>query len=446
MDTIFSLVTKPINQNVGIIRISGPETFLLTKKIFPFTKLNHSTLEVHKLFLNDEFIDDVILLIFASPKSFTGEDTIEIQFHGSMYIADKILSFLEKQDVRQAKAGEFMQQAFFNNKIDLIQSEAINELITTEDKLVAKKASENINNKQSNELKDILIHLEDIIALIQVSIDYPENTDLPKYSHEGIGKKVKKLKENIEKILTNSNKLLNASKGVKIAFIGFPNVGKSTLLNSFLKKERAITSNIAGTTRDLIESIFFLDGLKITLIDTAGIRKTNSILEKKSIEKAILATKEADLIFMLLDSTKDIKKQEEELFKNIDTNDLKIVKVLTKIDKNQSKRSEKDYLKISALNNEISEIIDYIKLFIKNEVINFEEEEKAILITSFQFANLQEILDSLIKIESFIFEKVEFDLISYEIERAMDIIKKILGIKKDPNYLNDLFSRFCIGK
>lgn len=446
MDTIFSLVTKPINQNVGIIRVSGPETFFLAKKIFPNTKLNHSTLEVHKLFLNNEFVDDIVLLIFSSPKSFTGEDTIEIQFHGSMYIAEKILSFFEKQNIRQARAGEFMQQAFFNNKIDLIQSEAINELITTENKLVAKKASENINSKQSNELKNILIDLEDIIALIQVSIDYPENTDLPKYSHEGIAKRIKRLRINIEKILNNSKKLLNASRGIKIAFLGFPNVGKSTLLNTFLEKERAITSNIAGTTRDLIESTFFLDGLKITLIDTAGIRKTNSFLEKKSIEKTLWAAKEADLIFMLLDSTKDVKKQEEELTKNINIDKLKIIKVLTKIDKIKRKINLKDYLKISALNNEISEIVDYIKSFIKKEVINFEEEEKAILITSFQFINLQEILNSLIKIENFIFEKGEFDLISYEIEQTMDLIKKILGIKKDPNYLNDLFSRFCIGK
>lgn len=452
METIYSLVTKPINQNVGIIRISGPDTFSVVKKMFPDIKLRHSTVEFHKLFLDNEFIDDVLVLIFKSPNSFTGEDVIEIQSHGSMYVIKQIISYLEKNNLVQSEPGEFMKQAFFNGKIDLLKSESINELILADSNLLAKKASKNLNNAEGNVLRNILKKLEDIISLIQVSIDYPENTDLPKYSYEGIKEKLLFVIKDIEKILKNSKKLIKSSKGIKIVFIGFPNAGKSTLLNSILKEERVITSNIAGTTRDTIESTIYINDIKVTFIDTAGIRDKGGVLELKSIKKTIESIEKADLVSILIDSTKDIKKQENEIFSKINIDNKKnIIKVLTKWDKLKNKEKllsnlNDNYLKISALNNQIDELINYFESFIKNEVIDFDDEEKAILISSFQISNLEIIFYSLKKVLNFLEQKETFDLIGYEIENSIDSLKKILGIKKDPNYLEELFGRFCIGK
>ena len=199
MKTIYSLVTKPINQNIAVIRISGTDAFDVVEKLIPSIELLHKSVQFKKVYINGEFIDDILILSFKAPSSFTGEDIVELQFHGSMFIVEKIASFLNQNNLIQAEPGEFMKQAYMNGKIDLTQSEAINTLILSDNRDLAKASSENLNGKQSKFIDDLLISLGEIVSKIQIAIDHPENTDLPEYNLKNINEKIKAFNSNLQK-------------------------------------------------------------------------------------------------------------------------------------------------------------------------------------------------------------------------------------------------------
>lgn len=441
-DTIYSLVTKPINQNVGIIRLSGPKAFEAIKEFTKNFVPSQNKVEYAKLYINDNFVDESLILSFIAPNSFTGENVIEIQTHGSLFVLNKILSKLNTLGLKQSEPGEFMKQAYINGKIDLSQSEAINTLILSENKKLSDLSSQVIDGKQSNYINESLDKLGAIVSRIQVSIDYPENTDLPEYNLKNIGETIEELKIDLDNIIVDSQRLINYSKGIKIALVGQPNAGKSTLLNTLLKEDRAIVSNIEGTTRDVIESTIYIDDLKTTLQDTAGIRAiTDDPIEKEGINRSIKTIDESDITILLIDGTKDINEQRK-FFNEITTKySNKIIEVVTKSDlvKNEG-------INISSADDSYNLLLDQIKLFVRDNIFDEEKDTHSLLVTQNQIDNFTEVKQSLVNALAFINVEETPDVVAFELENSMKLLGKIIGVEIDQDYLTNLFASFCIGK
>jgi len=443
MKTIYSLVTKPINQNIAVIRISGSETFEVIKKIFSTFNPKGNSVNFYKLFIDKTFVDDVLLLTFVSPNSFTGEDVVEIQSHGSMFVVEKILSKLNSFGLTQSEPGAFMKQAYMNGKIDLTQSEAINTLIVSENKELSKLSSKNINGNQRTFIDELLKRLGEIVSNIQISIDYPENTDLEKYDPNNIKKEIIKFKNDLSKIIDDSKKLIKFSKGIVISIIGFPNVGKSTLLNSLSKENKAIVSDIEGTTRDVIESTMYIDGIKITFQDTAGIRKeSKDTIEKEGIKRSYEAMERADIILKILDGTKDISKQIN-FFSEVDSNyKNKVIEVFSKSD---LLKKEKNKIYISAINNDINPLLNSIKDFIKKNIFD-SQNNNALLITNNQVTNFNVVFENLSNAINMIEKNEAIDIVAFELEITMKKLGLIIGKEIDQDYMAKHFANFCVGK
>ncbi len=440
--TIYSLVTKPINQNVGIIRISGPRAFEAAKKLAPNFTPSQNKVEFQKLTGKEGYIDDALVLSFVEPNSFTGENVIEIQSHGSMFVIQKIISELSDLDFEQSEPGEFMKQAYMNGKLDLSQTEAINTLILSENKKLTEKSLQNLNGKQSEFINKALETLGGVVSRIQVSIDYPENTDLPEYNLKEIGKSIEEFKNEITSIVVDSQRLVNYSKGIKVALVGIPNAGKSSLLNTLLKEDRAIVSDIEGTTRDVIDSTTFIDGVKVTLQDTAGIRSaTDDVIEQEGIKRSLTTIDNADIVLVLLDGVKDLNEQRK-FFKDItDKHSNKIIEVITKADIKPN-----EGINISNDEESLELLLDAIKTFIKENVFDEDKNDRALLITQNQVDNFSSILNSIEIALGFIKADETPDVVAFELEQSMKQLGKIIGKEIDQNYLTDLFANFCIGK
>lgn len=443
MKTIYSLVTKPINQNVAIIRISGPEAFSIVEKIIPKFNKNKNTVEFHKIFNKGRFVDDALVLTFVSPNSFTGEDTVEIQPHGSIFIIETILSMLNSHGAIQSKEGEFMKQAYMNGKIDLTQSEAINTLIVSENRELTELSSRNLNGSQTKFINELLNRLGEIVSNIQVSIDYPENTDLPKYDVQEIKKEIEVFAKKFHSIINDSKKLIKYSKGIVVSIVGFPNAGKSTLLNSLAKEDKAIVSNTEGTTRDIVESTMYIDGIKVTFQDTAGIRKnTRDKIEKEGIKRTHDSMKKADVILKVIDGSKSIAEQEK-FFKEIDKDFSK--KIINVFSKSDIKKHTSKKISISARYNDIDKLVDSLKKFIRENIYD-SNNNNALLITQNQVDNFTSILEKLENSLLLISKNETSDIFAFELETAMKELGAIIGEKIDQNYMTNLFASFCIGK
>ncbi len=443
METIYSLVTLPINQNVAIIRISGPETFFVVQKMFK-NKINlkENFVQYQKIYTtNDEYIDEGLVLSFVGPNSFTGEDVVELQFHGSLFVIEQIISMLTRFNLRQAEPGEFMKQAFMNNKMDLSQTEAVNTLILTQNKDLAKLATANINGKESKVIHKVVKKLGEVLANIEILIDYPENEDLPAYNLTLINKNLKIYITQFTKMIDDSKRLIKVSGGIKVALVGKPNVGKSTLLNALLKEDRAIVSPVAGTTRDVIEKDLYLNGIQLTLQDTAGIRKAIDEIEKEGINRTNKTIKEADIVIKLLDGEKGLKKELASL-NYINKLNPNIIDVITKGDL----KLHQGFITISALRNNLSELLDALELNIKTNFFDINLNNNSLLVTQNQIDKFSEALGHLQACSDMISAGHSADIIMFELEQTLKVIGKIIGLEVDQDYITNLFASFCVGK
>ena len=307
--TIVSLVTAPITQNVAIIRISGSETYKMIKKIFcgslPAYPQKDKKIVLGQIIepKTKEVIDQVLLLCFYKPYSFTGEDLVEIDCHGNLLIVNKILNLVLDQGASLAEPGEFSKRAFFNGKINLIQAQAINDLIQAPSLSAAKLALHNLTPQAQAELNKLETNLLEIIATVEVNIDYPEYDGVEYLTGEKILPHLQKLSQKLKKILSESKQTKFYQEGIKVAIVGKPNVGKSTLLNALLQEEKAIVSSLPGTTRDLVEGKYNLKGIPLVLFDTAGVRSTEDMIEKIGIARSKKILEQTELIFFLLDNS-----------------------------------------------------------------------------------------------------------------------------------------------
>ena len=456
MSTIVSISTAPGIGGIGIIRMSGEKSFEILDKIFkPKTSqkiedIKGYTIKYGHIVENNEIIDEVLVSYFKAPRSYTTENMCEINSHGGNVVVKKILEICLKNGAELAEPGEFTKRAFLNGRIDLAQAESVIDVINAKSDKEAKSGIKQLEGYLSKEIKGIKQEILDVLVNIEVTIDYPEY-DTPEVQEkeiaqmlESVGKKLKKLEKSFD-----NGKIIK--DGIKTAIIGKPNAGKSSLLNAILKEDRAIVTDIAGTTRDTIEEFVTINGIPLNLVDTAGIREASDEVEKIGVEKSIKQANDADLIIAIFDSSKDLEEEDIEILNLIKGK--KSIILLNKSDLN-SKINENDdrftsitenILRISALNKYgIDELYEKIaELFNLNE-INLDNE---ILITNIRHKNIiSKSLENVNKAKEALEINMPIDIITIYIKEILEDLGEITGEVVTEDIINEIFSNFCLGK
>lgn len=439
-DVIVALATAPMESAIAVIRVSGEDSFSLLDKIFS-KKIN---VEGHKSYFgnivdNGNIIDEVVVVTYVSPRSFTGENSFEINCHGGMFIVDKIIQTCIKNGARMANRGEFSKRAYLNGKIDLIQAEAINDMIRATSEEESKLAVMSLKGSTSKMIYEVKEKMVQILANIEVNIDYPEYDDAEVITKEVAKLKLLELRANIKEIIKDAKIGKIIKDGIKVAIIGKPNVGKSSLLNALLNEEKAIVTNIAGTTRDIVEGQVNIDGLKLNLLDTAGIRNSDDSVEKIGIEKSIKVIDDADLILLIIDAARGI---DEEDFKLMEmTKHKNVITVVNKIELNEGCTIEG--IKISAKTGNIENLKNEIK---KKVGYSYDYENKPLLTNSRQIGLLESSLKNIDSGLKEIEKGTPVDLVSIDLSKALLDMEDILGNRSKVNLSDEIFSRFCLGK
>ena len=447
-DTIVAPATAPGVAAIAVIRISGKKTFVIIDEVFPSKKISiqpANTLHVGMIKAGDKELDEVVLAVFKGPKSFTGEDTVEISCHGSPYIQQQIIDLLISRGARFARAGEFTQRGFLNGKMDLTQAEAVADIIASETAASQKAALQNIRGGFSHELSHLRDQLISFSALIELELDFATE-DVEFADRKKFDDLIVSLSSSVNRLI-DSFRLGNVIKnGVSVAIIGKPNAGKSTLLNVLLNEDRAIVSDIAGTTRDTIEEVININGILFRLIDTAGIRQHSSdVIENIGIEKSLAKMRSADIVLYIFDvneETADDLQKQAELFKKESINYL-----LTGNKSDQQKKEDAfpghDIIFISAKKNEG---LEKLKDALFNATVTDIHAEGNIVTNARHLESLKKISSSLSEIRKGLDENITGDLLSSDIRAALYHLGEITGEVTNEDKLDYIFSKFCIGK
>jgi len=439
-DVIVALATAPMESAIGVIRVSGANCFEVLNKIFS----RNIKIEGHKVYYgnivdDEEIIDEVMVSTFVAPRSFTGENSFEINCHGGLFIINKIIKACIKNGARLAQRGEFSKRAYLNGKIDLIQAEAINDMIRATSEEESKLAILSLKGSTSKMILEVKEKILKIVSNIEVNIDYPEYDDAEVITKENAKEKLIELRSDIKEIIKDAKTGKVIKDGIKVAIIGKPNVGKSSLLNALLEEEKAIVTNIAGTTRDIVEGQVNIDGLKLNLLDTAGIRNSDDTVEKIGIDKSLKTIEEADLVLLVLDAANNIDDEDKKLIEL--TKNKKVIRVINKIELNESTNLEG--IKISAKNNQIDELKEEIK---KTVGYSFNYDNKPLLTNSRQIGLLEASFENIENALKEIEKDTPIDLVSIDLVKALNNIEDILGNRSKINLSEEIFSRFCLGK
>ena len=453
-DTIAAISTPRGEGGIGIVRLSGDESLGILSKIFkPKSKkdikdIKSYTINYGHIYDGDELIDEVLVSVMKAPNTYTREDIVEINCHGGYLITQKVLELVLKSGAKIAEPGEFTRRAFLNGRLDLTQAEAVIDLIHGK---TDKSISLSLNNlrgdlrDQINHLKKILL---DVAAHVNVVLDYPEEgVDEPIPEHLII--ELHNVKDTITKLVESYDKGKMIKEGIKTAIVGKPNVGKSSLLNSILREERAIVTSIAGTTRDTIEEIINIKGIPLIMVDTAGIRKTQDEVENIGVQKSKKMLKEADLVLFVLDSSRDFSDEDREIYDSIESE--KVIGILNKIDMEKklditNLTKVKKWIEISALENiGIDTLENEIYNFILSE--NIEDSSEKLIITNIRHKSA---LEKTKKSIENIFETIDMgypmDLIAVDLNDALDSLSEVTGEISSEDLLDHIFSNFCVGK
>jgi tRNA modification GTPase len=455
-DTIIAPITAAVGGTVSIIRISGKESLKITSRYFSNKKLEKSIGgQVFSGYLSDsnkELIDQVVVTYYKSPKSYTGEDVIEISFHANPIIINRALDLFISEGCRYADPGEFTERAFINGKMDLIQAEAVADMINAKSKSVLNNSLKNLEGALSKKIIEIRKSLINTASLLQLDLDFTEE-DLEIISGKDIINTIKPIIENIEELLNTyqQNRLIN--KGIEVLIIGKPNVGKSSLMNSLLKTDRVIVSDIPGTTRDIIHEDVILDGNIVRYIDTAGIRYSDDKIEIEGVERAKKLIDKVDIILLVLDLSNSLTNDDKKLIENVLKRE-SIKKIIIgnktdrgEIDKNNEylNQLKNSIIKISALKNiGIKELKNRLIETI-NEIQQNENSE--IFLSNFRhYEALKKAKEYLINIIDGIGNQTGYEFLSLDLMQAIDEMSEILGEVTTDDILNNIFRNFCIGK
>lgn len=445
-DTIVAISTALGEGAISIIRVSGDDAIKIINPLFDgkdLEKASSHTINYGHIVYNGEIIDEVLLSIMKEPKTYTKEDVIEINTHGSIAVVNKIMEILLIEGCRLAEPGEFTKRAFLNGRIDLTESEGVMDLINSETELTRKMAINELSGNVSRLITDTREDIISLISNIEVNIDYPEYEDIEVVTINKIREKVRKIKEKLLKTLKLSEDGKILKDGIKTVILGKPNVGKSSLLNALLEEEKAIVTDVKGTTRDIVEGSILVGGVKLNLIDTAGVRKSDDIVEKIGIEKSLNLIDEAELVLLILDASCPLSEEDKYLLEK--TKDKKRIIIMNKIDLKLNNSYMDDVIKISAKNNEgIEEIKDAIKeLF---NVGTFMSKNLTFFTNVRQISLLKSAIKSLEDVEQGIKEEREIDMIEIDLKLVWEKLGDIIGANYTEELIDNLFSRFCLGK
>ncbi|ALA94653.1 tRNA uridine-5-carboxymethylaminomethyl(34) synthesis GTPase MnmE [Leptotrichia sp. oral taxon 212] len=452
-DTIAAISTPRGEGGIGIIRISGDKSFEILDKIFN-TKNPNRDLGFYKFnygFIHDngKIIDEVMAVRMKAPKTYTCEDVVEINFHGGHLISEKVLELVLKNGARHAEQGEFTKRAFMNGRIDLSQAEAVMDIIQGKTEKSISLSLEQLRGDLRDKIGSFKKALLDVTAHVNVVLDYPE---------EGIDDPLpSNLRENLENVYAEAERLISSydkgkkiKEGIKTVIAGKPNVGKSTLLNSLLKEERAIVTHIPGTTRDVIEEIINIKGIPLVLTDTAGIRKTEDIVENIGVEKSKKFIENADLVLLVLDASRELESEDREVIQEIQNNNKKTIVLLNKIDLERKIELDEfgleNILEISAKDNiGIEDMEERIYSYIVEEKV--EDSSEKLIITNIRHKTaLEKTKDAIRNIFETIDAGMPMDLISVDLKEALDSLSEITGEISSEDILDHVFGNFCVGK
>ena len=446
-DTIAAISTALGVGAISIIRVSGDKSIEIVNKIFDkdLEKVKSHTIVYGHIVDNENIIDEVLVSVMRSPKTFTTEDVIEINCHGGIATTNKVLELLLKNGARMAEAGEFTKRAFLNGRIDLLEAEGVMDLIDSKTEASRKLAMSALSGNVSRMISDLRNQMIEIITNIEVNIDYPEYEDILVITTDMINSSITSLEEKLIKILKEAENGKIIKNGINTLIIGRPNVGKSSLLNKLLNEEKAIVTDIEGTTRDIVEGNISLDGIELNIIDTAGIRKTDNIVEQIGVNRSLSLIDKADLIILVLNNNEKLTEEDYKLLDS--TKDKKRIIFINKND--LSKNINLDTVDNVVYGSTMQIFgINALKDKIK-ELFNMEEIEKGdfnYLSNARHIATIHECISVVESIKEGLKNDLPIDMLEIDIKKIWELLGNLIGESYDEELLDNLFSRFCLGK
>jgi len=448
MDTIVALITPLGRSGIGVIRLSGSSSLEITRKLIrdedfsPKPRL--AVLQKIYHIETSDILDEVLVTYFQSPQSFTGEDVIEISCHGSPVVLRQIIDFCLKLDARMAEAGEFSLRALANGRMNLSQAEAIRDLIDSQTVAAARQSVRQLRGELSNQLQPLKDELLNIIVILESSLEFVED-DLPNFQVEKIRLDLQKIVENLGKIASTFQAGRLLREGLRVALVGRPNVGKSSLFNALLGLERSIVTEIAGTTRDQIHEKITINNIPISLIDTAGLRETSDLVESIGVARSKRAMVDADLVIVLLDGSENLTEEDRKILSQAD--ELNHIIAINKNDLRQNGMKNFDFAKAISISAKTGEGIDKLQIAIVEPFLSQNIENAGFLITDARHHDL--LLRTKLEIEASIFSIVEGaseEISLIGLHNALRFLGEITGETTTEDMLTRIFSTFCIGK
>lgn len=441
-DIIVAIATSRLEAAISILRLSGKGCISFVQQFFSGKLENRDSHTITYGYIIDQEtkVDEVLVSIYRGKRTFTGEEMVEINCHGGVFITSKVLEVCVSHGARLAEKGEFSKRAFLNGRIDLSQAEAISDIISAKTNYAVDLALQGIQGNISNFIEDLKEDLIQIITQIEVNIDYPEYDDVEELTASSLLPRSQVLYVKMEKIIENSKHIRLLKEGIQTVIVGRPNVGKSSLLNALLQEEKAIVTDIAGTTRDVVEGSIKIDDIVLHIMDTAGIRETTDRIEYMGVEKSKTLVHQADLVLLVLDGSTAICKEDEELLALTEISNRLVI--INKSDK--GKKIDIDGISISAKDNNIGQLITKIKeMFALGKI---DDNQNQVLTNTRQTALLQKARNSLQQAIKAMEEMVPSDLIVIDLYECWQNLKEVVGESAKEDLLDELFKRFCIGK
>lgn len=449
-DTISAVSTALGVGAISIIRVSGKEAISIVNRIFKGKNLEEvesHTINYGYIIDKEEIVDEVLVSVMKAPKTFTKEDVVEINCHGGIATTNKVLELLLRNGSRMAEPGEYTKRAFLNGRISLMEAESVMDIINSKTDKSLRMAINGLRGNTYNLIHNLREEMLDLIASIEVNIDYPEYKDIEITTIEDIKKSMNSIEEKLSKIVKESDSGKIIKEGIKTVILGRPNVGKSSILNRLLDEEKAIVTDIEGTTRDTIEGSINIDGILLHIIDTAGIRETTDIIEQKGVEKSLSLIDDANLIILVLNNNESLNEEDLELLEK--TKDKKRIIVINKVDLesklDQNNPNLQDAIKISTLSiKQVEPLVERIKKMFNMEQL--ENSDLNYISNARQIALLKQALDIVPTIRDALKKEMPIDMVEIDIKEIYNLLGEVTGESYSEEIIDQLFSKFCLGK